>query len=124
MSATPEQRPESSVAKAALLGLCPQCHARTLFDAPANIAYRCRACGLEFAQLERGGRAGSLVTFAIAALLITVALALDSWFSPPLWMLAVVFIPLTIATTLAALRFFKTLLLMASYERRLEQKGD
>lgn len=124
MSGTPEQRPEFSVAKAAFLGLCPKCHAKTLFDAPANIAYRCKACGLEFAQLERGGRAGSLVTFAIAALLIMLALALDSWLRAPLWVMAVIFIPLTFATTLAGLRFFKTLLLTASYERSLEQKGE
>ena len=119
-----EKKGLPGLSQAALFGLCLQCHAKTLFDAPASIAYRCRACGLEFAKLERGSRAGSLVTFAIAALLIGSAFAIDSWLRAPLWVMAVIFVPLTFATTLAGLRFFKTLLLTASYERSLEQKGE
>ena len=74
--------------------------------------------------MERGGRAGSLVTFVIATLLIGSAFAIDSWLRAPLWAMAAIFVPLTFATVLAALRFFKTLLLTASYERSLEQKDD
>ena len=110
------------VTQAALFGLCPKCHAKTLFDAPASVAFRCAECGLELAQLERGNRATTLVTFLVAAVLIGLALVVDEWLRPPLWVMALVFVPLTIAIVLGAIRFFKTLLLMARYERGQEQK--
>lgn len=117
-----EKKGLPGVTQAALFGLCPRCHGRTLFDAPASIAYRCKACGLEFAQFERGSRASSLITFAVAAVMITVALVADSSFQLPFWLMGSAAVVVTIATTLLALRFFKTMLLMARYERSLEQK--
>ena len=110
------------VTQAALFGLCPRCHAKTLFDAPASVAFRCSECGLELAQLERGNRAATLVTFLVAAVMIGLALSIDEWLRPPMWVMALVFVPMTIAIVLGAIRFFKTLLLMARYERSLEQK--
>ena len=107
------------VTQAALFGLCPRCHKRTLFDTPASVAYRCKACGLEFGQFERGSRAASIVTFAVAAMLMGAVLLIDEWLLFPMWLIVV---PMTIATTLAALRFFKTVLLMARYQRSLETK--
>ncbi|NNF94052.1 MAG: DUF983 domain-containing protein [Altererythrobacter sp.] len=124
MSATPDQRSDNSVVKAALFGLCPRCHERTLFDAPASVAYRCKACGLEFAQFERGSRAASLVTFAVAAMLIGAVLLIDEWLRLPIWLMGLIVVPLTIATVLIALRFFKTVLLMARYQRSEEQKDQ
>lgn len=112
------------VTQAALFGLCPRCQTKSLFDAPASVAYRCVACGLEFAQLERGSRAASLVTFAVAAAMIALVLLIDQWLRPPIWLMGLIFVPLTIVIVLVALRFFKTLLLMARYERRLEKKDD
>lgn len=110
------------VTQAALFGLCPRCHERTLFDAPASIAFRCSNCGLQFAQLERGSRAATLVTFIVAAVLIGLALLVDEWLRPPLWLMAAIFVPLTIGAVLGAIRFFKALLLMARYEHSQEQK--
>ena len=107
------------VTQAALFGLCPRCHKRTLFDTPASVAYRCKACGLEFGQFERRSRAASIVTFAVAAMLMGAVLLIDEWLRFPMWLIVV---PMTIATTLAALRFFKTVLLMARYQRSLETK--
>ena len=86
------------------------------------MAFRCSECGLDFAQLERGSRAATLVTFIVAALLIGLALLVDEWLRPPLWVMALVFVPLTITLVLGAIRLFKTLLLMARYERSQEQK--
>ena len=64
----------------------------------------------------------TLVTFAVAAILITLALLVDEWLRLPIWLMGLILVPLTIAATLGALRFFKTLLLMARYERSLEKK--
>ncbi|MEM9085218.1 MAG: DUF983 domain-containing protein [Pseudomonadota bacterium] len=99
---------QSGLLQAALFGLCPNCGAPTLFEAPARVAGQCPACGQELAALERGGRLAGLLTIVIAALLITVAMAVEEFLRPPLWFQVVVWAPLTVASVLAALRLFKT----------------
>lgn len=109
-AAAPDDRQgQPASMRAALFGLCPACGARTLFLAPAQVAGECRACGLELAALERGGRLAGLLTILIAALLITGALALDEWLRPPLIVHLLVWPPLTIGGVLGALRVFKGL---------------
>lgn len=115
-AAAPDDRQgQTASVRAALSGLCPQCGARTLFSAPAQVAGECRACGLELAALERGGRLAGLITIAIAALLITAALALDEWLRPPIIVHALLWLPLTIGAVLGALRVFKGLSVYRSF---------
>lgn len=104
--------------------MCPRCAARTLFAAPAQIARSCSSCGLDFASLERGSRAAGLVTILAAALLITVALTIETLFRPPIWLQLVIWAPLTVGAVLGALRGFKTYMLFASYERHSESMGE
>jgi uncharacterized protein (DUF983 family) len=98
--------------------MCPQCGAHTLFAGPAEIAERCRACALDFAALERGGRLAGPITLVIAALLIALALGVDEWLRPPLWVHVAVWVPLTVGTVIYALRLFKTIGVHARYEAR------
>ena len=67
---------------------------------------------------------GVLLGFAliVAAMLMGAVLLIDEWLRFPMWLMGLIVVPLTIATVLAALRFFKTVLLMASYQRSLETK--
>jgi uncharacterized protein (DUF983 family) len=105
----PEKRKgQPGLVQAALFGLCPYCGARTLFEAPAQIAGECTLCGEPLAPLERGGRLAGLITILVAALLVTAAFALDSWLRPPLWVHVLVWAPVTIGGVLMALRLFKT----------------
>lgn len=103
---------------AALFGLCPHCSARTLFAAPAQVADHCRACDFDYAGLERGGRFAGLVTIAVAVLLCSAALGLDALFQLPIAVQFAIWAPLTVGGVLYALRFYKTLLIYAAYERR------
>lgn len=84
------------------------------------VAGECRACGLELAALERGGRLAGLLTVALAALLITAALGLESVIRLPLWMIVALWAPVTVASVLFALRLAKTASVWRSYERRPE----
>jgi uncharacterized protein (DUF983 family) len=113
-----------ALVEAALFGACPQCSERTLFEAPASIAIECSHCGLDFAKLERGARLAGLLTMVLAGGLIALALWIDGLVQFPLWLLALVWGPVTIATVLGALRFYKTALLYAAFEQRHEAEGD
>ncbi|MEO1048625.1 MAG: DUF983 domain-containing protein [Pseudomonadota bacterium] len=99
---------QSGLLQAALFGLCPNCGAPTLFEAPARVAGQCPACGQELAALERGGRLAGLLTIAVAALLITAAIAVEELLRPPLWLQVIVWAPLTVAAVLGGLRLLKT----------------
>ena len=55
-------------------------------------------------------------------MLMGAVLLIDEWLRFPMWLMGLIVVPMTIATTLAALRFFKTVLLMARYQRSLETK--
>jgi len=113
----PEQnKGQPGLVSAALSGLCPRCGAKTLFAAPAQLADECRACGLHFLSLERGGRFVGVVTMLLALVLILAALAADEWLRPPLWASFLFWGPVTIASVVFALRFWKTMWVYHQYE--------
>jgi uncharacterized protein (DUF983 family) len=112
-----ENKGQPGLVSAALSGLCPRCGARTLFAAPAAIAGRCGACGLDYRPLERGSRWAGVVTLLLAAIMTGAALALDALLAPPLWLQLAFWAPVTVGGVIFALRLYKTLLLYAAYER-------
>ena len=116
-----EIKGQPGIVSAALSGLCPRCGAKTLFEGPARFAFQCSSCGLKLAELERGGRLAGLVTILVAAVLISIALAIEINFRPPLWLQAAVWAPVTVGVVISVLRLFKTALLYRQYEIVQEQ---
>lgn len=114
---------QSGIVRAALLGLCPRCGGRTLFEAPARVALTCSDCSLDFTRLERGGRFAGLLTAVIAVILIMIAFAVDEALRPPLWLHVVFWAPVTVGLVLFTLRLFKTVMVFAAYERS-QEKGE
>jgi uncharacterized protein (DUF983 family) len=112
-----EKQGQPGIVSAALSGLCPHCGASTLFAAPAAIAERCGACGLDYRPLERGSRWAGVVTLLLAAIMTGAALALDALLAPPLWLQLAFWAPVTVGGVIFALRLYKTLLLYAAYEK-------
>ena len=117
------EKGQPGIVAAALSGLCPRCHKPTLFEAPARIAIKCDACDLDFTALERGARLAGVVTILTAAILISIALGIDITFNPPIWLQALIWGPVTIASVISVLRCYKTLLLYRQYEIQIE-RGD
>ena len=118
------EKGQPGLGRAALFGLCPRCGERTLFEAPARIALSCEACGLDLGALERGGRLAGLLTLVLAALLIALALWVDAAFAPRLWLQALVWGPVTAASVILALRFYRTALLYRQYYLALAEKAS
>lgn len=108
---------QSGIFRAALLGLCPRCGERTLFEAPARLALKCPECELDLGALERGGRFAGMVTVVLAIVLMTIAVGIESTFRPPLWLQAAIWAPVTVGGVIYALRLYKTALLYAAYEK-------
>ena len=112
---------QAGILRAALLGMCPRCGERTLFDAPARVALECDDCSLDFGALERGGRLGGLLTALVAVILIMLAFVIEVNFRPPLWLQAAFWAPVTVGVVIYTLRLFKAGLLYASFHDRKTQ---
>jgi uncharacterized protein (DUF983 family) len=111
-----------------LRGACPRCGARTLFSGLVTFAPRCRACGLDFAKFNVGDGAAAFLIFFVGVIVIGLAMWLELSRSPPWWVHALLWGPLSLVLTLLFLRYAKTLLLTLEYrhdaaEGRVDQ-GD
>lgn len=95
-----------------------------MFGAPAQIADHCRACGYDFAGIERGGRLAGLVTIIMVVLLFGASYAFDALFNSPIAVQMAIWAPVTVGSVLYALRFYKTLFLYAGYESQRETALD
>jgi uncharacterized protein (DUF983 family) len=113
---------QPGLGRAALSGLCPRCNAPTLFEAPARLAMKCSQCGLQFSELERGGRFVGIATMLLALVMIVTALAIEEYFRPPLLLQLVFWAPVTVGGVIGFLRLYKTTLLYAAYERQQDKR--
>ena len=113
---TPKGQPP--IARAALFGLCPQCGAQTLFDGPAKFAPHCRVCSLDFQSYNVGDGPAAFLTLIVGALIIALALGLDSALHPPLWVHVILWVPLTVVAVVYGLRVGKAALLASEHQRQ------
>ena len=115
---------QPGLAEAALFGLCPQCGAKTLFAGYAKFAPRCRACGLDNAQFNVGDGPAASWTGVWGAGVAARALWPDSGFPPPVWVHALLWIPMVFGSTLWGLRVTKAALLTAEFQRKAREATD
>jgi uncharacterized protein (DUF983 family) len=117
VSATPDPTPVAgpSPVQAALRGSCPRCGAPTLFAGMIAFAPKCRACGLDFAMFNVGDGPAAFLTLILGTVIVGLAVWLQLAFDPPLWVQMVVWIPVALALTIAALRIAKAALIGAEY---------
>ncbi|MEO5972518.1 MAG: DUF983 domain-containing protein [Sphingomicrobium sp.] len=104
----------------ALVGACPRCAKRTLFDGWIRFAARCRACGLDFTAFNVGDGPAAFLILIVGALLTTAAVVTDLAWSPPYWV-HLVWVPVGAALTVYGLRFGKALLLGQEYRHRARE---
>jgi uncharacterized protein (DUF983 family) len=110
---------------AALFGLCPQCGARGLFAGVVQFAPNCRECGLDYRQFNVGDGPAAFLTFIVGGVVVGLALWVELTWSPPAWVHALLWLPMTAVLTLGGLRIAKATLLTAEYQRRaVEATGE
>jgi uncharacterized protein (DUF983 family) len=112
---------QPSIAQAALFGLCPECSAKTLFAGPIEFATKCGNCGLDYSTFNVGDGPAALLTMVLGALVIAMAMTLESVAHPPFWVHAVIWIPLTAALVRASLRLAKGALLIAEHRNKAKE---
>jgi uncharacterized protein (DUF983 family) len=115
------------IVDAAMRGLCPRCGAPTLFATFLRFATSCRACGLDISQFNVGDGPAAFLTLIVGTIITILAIAVELTFEPPLWVHALLWLPLTSITVIGTLRIAKAALLALEYrnkarEGRLDQR--
>ena len=114
--AAPEPRPPGPTpVQVALKGLCPRCGAKTLFTGPIKFRERCAACRLDFTTFNVGDGPAAFLTFFLGGILVALSLTLELTVEPPLWLLALLLVPLGVVSVIGALRLAKGVLLALEY---------
>ena len=97
---------------------CPHCGKGRLFAGFLTLKPRCESCGLDFSFADSADGPAFFVMFFSGFVVAGSALAVEALYSPPLWVHAVLWIPLILITTLLPLRPIKGLLIALQYHHK------
>ena len=104
-----------------LAGRCPRCGDGKLFHQLLNLRPRCEKCGLDFSFADAGDGPAIFVMFVLGAIMVGVALFVELTYSPPLWLHAVLWLPVTMLLAIVLLRPMKGVLIALQYRNKAEQ---
>ena len=114
--------------KVGLAGRCPGCGEGRLFKGFLAIDEGCGTCGLDYSFADAGDGPAVFAILLIGFVVVALALWTEVTLNPPLWVHFLLWIPLTLALGMTALRLIKGLLIAVQYrnkaaEGRLEGNG-
>ena len=86
---------------------CPRCGAGGMFSGYLSVAPACRRCGLDFETIRSDDVAPYFTIAIVGHVVVPTVLVTEQLASPPNWLELAIFMPLTLALTLALLPFVK-----------------
>ena len=102
---------------------CPRCGRGALFRGLLTVNPRCPACGLDLAPHDAGDGPAVFVILILGALVVPLALLLESALAPPTWLHLVVWPPVIVGLAILLLRPMKATL-VAYHFRNLRHLYD
>ncbi len=109
--------PQSSFATG-LAGRCPRCGKGDLFRSFLTVRDCCAVCGLDLRGHDAGDGPAVFVILGLGALIVPLVLWVEFSYEPPLWLHAVIWIPVILVATLVPLRWIKGVLVAQQYKHR------
>ena len=110
-----------SVLYAGLLCRCPNCGKGPLFEGYLRIRESCTHCGEDLAAHEQGDGPAVFVMMILGFIVVGLALFVELRFAPPLWVHAVLWLPVTLLGALGMLRPFMAIMVALHFRHR---KGE
>jgi uncharacterized protein (DUF983 family) len=86
-----------TLAESALRGIackCPRCGKGGIYQGFLNLRPRCEVCELDFAFMDSGDGPAIFVIMIAGAIVVGAALITEVKYQPPLWLHAVLWLPL------------------------------
>lgn len=112
--------PVSPVA-AGLRCTCPRCGQGRLYDGVLTPAKGCMACGLDYAFIDSGDGPAVFVILILGFVIAGIALVFETAFEPPLWLHAIIWIPVVIVASLWALRVTKAFMIALQFRTKAQE---
>lgn len=107
--------------KVGLRGCCPRCGHGRLFDGFLTLKPRCSACGLDYAFADAGEGPAVFVMLIVGFLIIGLALWFDARFAPPVWLHAIIWIPVAVILSLVLLKKMKGIMIALQYRNNASE---
>ena len=106
-----------------LRGRCPHCGEGRMFRAFLKVADACPACGEELHHHRADDFPAYLVIVIVGHIVVALALAVEATYAPPLWLHALIWLPLTFAMALALIQPVKGAVVGFQWEHGMEGFG-
>ena len=119
----PEYDSRVSPLSAGLRCKCPRCGRGSLFSGFLTVAERCARCGLDLGKADSGDGPAVFMIFILGAAVVPLALWVESVFSPPLWLHAVLWTLVILGGALALLRPMKGVLIAYQFDLKASEGG-
>ena len=105
------QVPTADPVRAAVAGKCSRCGRGRLYAGLLRFNERCLACGLDIARFNVGDGPATFLILVIGAVVVGLAMWVELSFEPAWWVHVLLWTPLVVVGTIAALRVAKAVLL-------------
>jgi uncharacterized protein (DUF983 family) len=113
--------PPQSPYSIGLAGRCPRCGEGHMFKNFLDIRDKCEVCSLDYKFADAGDGPAVFVTLLGGFILLGMALFVQMKFDPPVWLLMLIFTPITLGVCIGMLRPLKGLLIALQYRNKAEQ---
>lgn len=110
--------PEQSNFTTGLAGRCPRCGEGRLYASMLKPVERCAICGLDMSFAEEGDGPAVLVILLLGGVIAAMALGLENLAHPPVWVHALLWLPITLGLSIYALRAMKGIMIAAQYKTK------
>jgi len=102
---------------------CPRCGRGRLFAGFLTVAERCESCGLDLTKQDAGDGPAVFIILILGAIVVPLALLLESAAAPPMWLHMVIWPPVILAGALLMLRPFKGVLIALQFKHKASEGG-
>lgn len=102
---------------------CPRCGRGPLFAGFLTVAETCSDCGLDLSKADSGDGPAVFLIFILGAIVVPLALWVESAFSPPLWLHALIWTVVILGGALAMLRPMKALMIAYQFDLKASESG-
>lgn len=100
---------------------CPNCGKGPLFSGFLKVRERCESCGADLSAADSGDGPVVFILLIVGAVGCFGLLFTEMNFHPPIWLELLIWLPLTGAMTLGALRPFKAVLIALQFHNRASE---
>ncbi len=102
---------------------CPRCGEGRLYDGLLEVRESCEVCGLDLRKADPGDGPAVFIILILGALVVLLAVLVEFWLSPPLWLQAVVWGVFILVAAIGLLRPAKALLIASQFKNQASDSG-